>query len=167
MLANGRPQAAMKQISRPRAVLIGGLIAGALDLLFALTNAAVNGMVPPRLLQLVASGLLGQDAYAGGWPTALLGLAAHFALSFLWAAIFVTAASRMPRLVARPVLSGAIFGVIVFLSMRLVVLPLSAFPHPVSFKTLSAGLDLLSHMFLFGLPIALAAAKAIRPREAT
>ena len=51
--------------------------------------------------------------------------------------------------------------------MRLVVLPLSAFPHPVSFKPLSAGLDLLSHMFLFGLPIALAAAKAIRPREAT
>ena len=47
--------------------------------------------------------------------------------------------------------------------MRLVVLPLSAFPHPVSFKPLAAGLDLLSHMFLFGLPIALAASKAIAP----
>ena len=47
--------------------------------------------------------------------------------------------------------------------MRLVVLPLSAFPHPVSFKPLSAGLDLLSHVFFFGLPIALAAARAIRP----
>ncbi len=67
---------------------------------------------------------------------------------------------------AKPALSGALFGVLVFLAMRLVVLPLSAFPHPVSFKPLSAGLDLLSHMFLFGLPIALAAARAIRPRTA-
>jgi uncharacterized membrane protein YagU involved in acid resistance len=167
MLANGRRQAAMKQISRPRAVLVGGSIAGALDILFALTNAAVNGMVPQRLLQVVASGLLGQDAYTGSWPAALLGLVAHFAMSYLWAALFVTAASRVPRLVARPAFSGAIFGVIVFLCMRLVVLPVSAFPHPVSFKPLSAGLDLLSHMFFFGLPIALAAAKAIRPREAT
>jgi hypothetical protein len=35
----------------------------------------------------------------------------------------------------------------------------------VSFNNLSAGLDLLSHMFFFGLPIALAAAKAIRSTE--
>ncbi len=166
MLANGGADA-MKQFSRLRAVLVGGSIAGALDILFALTNAAVNGMVPQRLLQVVASGLLGEDAYAGGWPTALLGLVAHFVLSFLWAALFVTVATRVPRLVAKPALSGALFGVLVFLVMRLVVLPLSAFPHPVSFKPLSAGLDLLSHMFFFGLPIALAAARAIRPREAT
>jgi hypothetical protein len=165
MLANGRRKAVMKQISLPRAVLVGGSIAGALDILFALTNAAVNGMVPQRLLQVVASGLLGEDAYAGGWPTALLGLVAHFTLSYLWAALFVTAAARMPRLVAKPALSGPVFGVLVFLTMRLVVLPVSAFPHPVSFNNLSAGLDLLSHMFFFGLPIALAAAKAIRSTE--
>lgn len=56
------------------------------------------------------------------------------------------------------------FGVAVFLGMRLVVLPLSAFLHPASFQPLSGGLDLLPHMFLFGLPIALAAAKAIPSR---
>jgi uncharacterized membrane protein YagU involved in acid resistance len=59
----------------------------------------------------------------------------------------------------RPILAGAFFGILVFFTMRLVVLPLSAFPHPVSFKPVSAGLDLLSHMFLFGVPIALAAAR--------
>lgn len=166
MLANGGTDA-MKQISRLRAVLIGGSIAGALDILFALTHAAVNGMGPQRLLQVVASGLLGQDAYAGGWPTAVLGLIAHFVLSYLWATLFVAAAARVSRIVARPAISGAIFGVLVFLAMRLVVLPLSAFPHPVSFKPLSAGLDLLSHVFFFGLPIALAAAKAIGPRESS
>jgi hypothetical protein len=69
--------------ARLRAVLVGGSIAGALDILFALSFAAANGMAPERLLQTVASGLLGEDAYAGGAPTALLGLAAHFALSYL------------------------------------------------------------------------------------
>ena len=163
MLANGGTNA-MKRMSRLGAVLVGGSIAGALDILFALTHAGVNGMGPQQLLQVVASGLLGQDAYAGGWGTAVLGLAAHFVLSLLWAALFVVVASRVPRLLAKPALSGALFGVLVFLAMRLVVLPVSAFPHPVSFKPLSAGLDLLSHVFFFGLPIALAAARAIRPR---
>jgi hypothetical protein len=57
--------------------------------------------------------------------------------------------AERPEPVRKPVLAGAIFGVVVFLSMRFAVLPLAA------------GLDLLSHMFLSGTPIALAAAKAI------
>jgi hypothetical protein len=57
--------------------------------------------------------------------------------------------------------AGAVFGVLVFLCMRLIVLPLSAFPRPVSFEPLASTLDLLSHMFLFGVPIAAAASKAL------
>jgi uncharacterized membrane protein YagU involved in acid resistance len=149
----------------PRAVLAGGSIAGTLDILFALTFAATKGVAPDRLLQTVASGLLGEAAYAGGLPAAALGLAAHFGLSFAWATLFVAVAARRPRLAARPAVAGAVFGALVFLAMRLVVLPVSAFPHPVHFEPLSAGLDLLSHMFLFGLPIALAAARAIPGKE--
>ena len=159
----------MPAMARPgqrlRAIVVGGSIAGALDILFAICFAAVNGMAPQRLLQLVASGLIGEGAYDGGAPTALLGLAAHFGLSYLWAGLFVVAAARQPRLIAKPVVAGAAFGVIVFLVMRLVVLPLSAFPHPVTFQPLAAGLDLLSHMFLFGLPIAVAARRTLVAKE--
>jgi uncharacterized membrane protein YagU involved in acid resistance len=155
----------MNRPSRIRAVLVGGSIAGALDILFALTFAAVEGVGPARLLQTVASGLLGESAYDGGIPAAVLGFTTHFGLSYGWAAFFIAVASRIPRLVERPLLSGALFGVVVFFAMRLVLLPLSAFPHPVTFRPLAATLDLLSHMFLFGLPIALAAAKAINPRR--
>jgi len=98
-------------------------------------------------------------------PAALLGLAGHFTMSFLWAALFVTLASRLPQLVAKPAIWGPVYGVLVFLAMRLVVLPVSAFPYPVSFKLDSAGPDLLSHMFLFGLPMALAAARALTSRR--
>jgi uncharacterized membrane protein YagU involved in acid resistance len=155
----------MNRRSGTRAVVVGGSIGGALDLAFALTFAAANGVGPLQLLQTVASGLLGSAAYEGGPSAAVLGFAAHFALSYGWAALFVAAARRMPRVAARPLLAGILFGVLVFLAMRLVVLPLSAFPHPVSFKPLAAGLDLLSHMFLFGLPIALAASKAMSQEE--
>ena len=150
--------------SRLRAVLIGGSIAATLDILFAITYAATNGLTPLKLLQTVASGLLGNAAFDGGVPAAMLGLAGHFGMSYLWATLFMAAASRLPQLVAKPAVAGPIFGILVFFTMRLVVLPLSAFPYPVSFSQPGATLDLLSHMFFVGLPIALAAAKAIRPR---
>jgi uncharacterized membrane protein YagU involved in acid resistance len=138
------------------AVLVGGLAGGALDILFAISFAAYNGMPPVRLLQVVASGVLGTNAYAGGVPVAILGLGLHFAMSFAWAALFLLASRRMSILTRHPLLWGGLFGVIVFFVMRLVVLPFSAFPHPVTFKPLAASLDLLSHILLFGIPIALA-----------
>jgi uncharacterized membrane protein len=153
------------QNARLRAVLIGGLVGGAGDILFAISFAAIHGRTPVWLLQTVATGLLGQAAYDGGLPAALLGLAGHFAMSFLWATLFVAIASRVPQLVAKPAISGPAYGIFVFLAMRLAVLPASAFPYPVSFKLESAGPDLLSHMFLFGLPIALAAARALVQRR--
>ncbi|MEO8002835.1 MAG: hypothetical protein ABI644_13250 [Arenimonas sp.] len=141
------------------ALLVGGTIAGMLDILFAITFAAYNGMAPDRLLQTVASGALGQAAFSGGNYTAAIGLVCHFALSYLWAAIFLVIARRVPVLVRHPLVSGICFGILVFLLMRLVVLPLSAFPFPIKFKLLGSSLDLLSHMFLFGTPIAIAASK--------
>jgi hypothetical protein len=51
---------------------------------------------------------------------------------------------------------------LVLLAMRLVVLPLSAFPRPVKFNAFSWGMDLLSHIFLFSLPIVWATRKVVR-----
>jgi uncharacterized membrane protein YagU involved in acid resistance len=150
----------MKHRSVLWAVLVGGSIAGTLDILFAISFAGYSGVPPAGLLQTVASGLLGNAAFSGGIPAAALGLVLHFGMSYLWAGIFVGAARQLPGLVRQPMMSGVLFGAAVFLTMRLVVLPLSAFPYPVTFKPLSAILDLLSHTFLFGVPIALAARRA-------
>jgi uncharacterized membrane protein YagU involved in acid resistance len=139
------------------AILAGGAIGGALDIAYAIGFNAWRGMAPEKLLQVVASGLLGEAAFDGGAATAALGLALHFLMSWLIATIFYAGSRHVPLLVRRPVLGGALFGIGVFLVMRLVVLPLSAFPYPVSFKPLATATDLLSHMFLFGVPIALTA----------
>jgi uncharacterized membrane protein YagU involved in acid resistance len=81
-------------------------------------------------------------------------------MSFVWASLFLMASRQFRMLVERPLLSGVLFGIVVFLTMRLVVLPLSAFPFPMSFRPLATVLDLLSHMFLFGVPIAWASRQA-------
>lgn len=147
------------------AILVGGGIAGALDILYATSFAAWRGMPPEKLLQLVASGLLGNAAYAGGWPVALLGLVLHFLISFIAAGVFYLAARRfLPGLRSHAVLAGAAFGLAVFAVMNFVVLPLSAFPHEVRFSPLATGTNLFSHLFFFGVPIALATRRALDRR---
>jgi uncharacterized membrane protein YagU involved in acid resistance len=151
----------MIQRSNLWAMLVGGTIAGLLDILFAISFAGYNDVPPIRLLQTVASGLFGDAAFSGGVPMAILGLVLHFGMSFIWASIFLVLAKRLPSLALHPIFSGILFGIVVFFTMRLVVLPLSAFPRPVTFKLLSTTLDLLSHTLLFGVPIALAVRRAV------
>ena len=148
-----------------KAILAGGLVGGALDLLFAVSFAGYNGAPPRRVFQVIASGLLGEAAFSGGTAIQALGIVCQFGLSLLWAAIFAVAARQLPGLARRPLLAGIAFGIVVFFCMRLVVLPLSAYPRPVSFKPLATVLDLLSHMFLFGTPIALSISRAERARS--
>ena len=113
----------MAQRSGWWAVLVGGLAGGTLDILFAISFAAYNGIPAMRLLQSVASGLLGRDAYTGGGATAALGLLLHFVMAMAFAGAFVLASRRLRPLVRRPFTCGGLFGGGVFLFMRLVVLP--------------------------------------------
>ena len=145
-----------------KGIVMGGLLGGALDLLFAVSFAAYNGAAPNRVVQAIASGLLGNDAFSGGGGVEVLGLVCHFGLSVLWAAFFAAVAWRIPALSRRPLLAGIGFGLVVFVCMRLVVLPLSAYPRPVTFKPLATVLDLLSHMLLFGTPIAVVVGRTVR-----
>ena len=148
--------------STTRAILTGGALGGLLDILFAIGFAGYNGLPPERLLQVVASGALGKAAFTGGAPAAAFGLACHFALSFVWMGIFFFAARRIPALARKPLLAAVGYGLLVFFTMRLVVLPLSAFPRPVTFNAFSWGMDILSHIFLFSLPIVWATRKVQR-----
>src|SRR5438270_6665079 len=70
------------------AIVIAGLIAGILDITSAFVIAELKGMGSIRMLQGIASGLLGSQSFAGGMATAGLGLAIHFLIAFTAASVF-------------------------------------------------------------------------------
>ena len=141
----------------PRAlptILRAGLVSGALDITAALIVYARFGRFSVRLLQGIASGLLGQAAFQGGLATALLGLVCHFFIATSAAAVYFAGSRRLPILIERAVVSGALYGMAVYFFMQLVVIPLSAIgPRPFSLRATIIGIVI--HIFCVGLPIAL------------
>jgi uncharacterized membrane protein YagU involved in acid resistance len=146
------------------AILVGGLFAGAFDITYAVVFSAFRGVAPMRILQSVASGLLGAPAYDGGIPTAALGLLLHFLMALLIASIYYLASRRLPLLSRHAVVCGALFGAGVYAVMNLVVLPLSAFTGKPNFTLTGIATGLFVHMFLFGVPIAWATRRALQSR---
>jgi uncharacterized membrane protein YagU involved in acid resistance len=147
-----------------KAILAGGLIGGAFDILFACGAWALRGVPPIRIGQSVAAGLLGRDAaMAGGVPTGLLGFALHFGMALIMAAIYYAAATRIPLLVKRAAWCGPIYGLGIYLTMNYVVLPLSAIgKHGGTGPLYLVIPEILVHMFLVGLTIALFTRSALR-----
>jgi uncharacterized membrane protein YagU involved in acid resistance len=142
------------------AIVWGGLIAGLIDITYAVGFSATRGVPPMRILQSVASGLLGSPAYQGGASTAALGLVLHFVLMMIIAAIYYFASTRLRFLVTRPIWWGALYGFFVYWVMNLVVLPLSAFPSEVKFAPVLVITSLIVHAFGIGTPIAIASSRA-------
>lgn len=141
------------------AVLLGGVVAGTLDIFVA---AAINHLRVGVILQAIASGLLGKASFVEGGRSMVIGLMAQELMSLVIAAIYTLASIRLPTLRRRPLAMGALYGVGVFLVMNLVVVPLSAaWPkhRPIH---LDAMLLNLAAMILFGLIVALSARTALR-----
>ena len=135
-----------------RTALYAGLLAGALDITAAIVT---NLQVPARaVLQSVASGWMGRAAYQGGWPTAGLGLASHFAIMLVIAVIFVAAAVAIPALRRFWIPVGMVFGVAVWLAMTFLVVPMSASPLTPPADLLTALKPVAVHILAVGLPIA-------------
>jgi hypothetical protein len=110
-------------------ILLGGLAAGGLDIAYAFVvyGPLSYGVSPQQVLQSVAAGWIGREASrAGGWDTAMLGLGSHFLIAALMAAVYVLAAQSMKALTTRAILWGLLYGLVLYVAMNYVVVPLSA-----------------------------------------
>ncbi len=139
-----------------KAILWGGLLGASGDFFFAFVFYGWK----IRVFQSVAAGLIGREsAFAGGVPTFLLGVALHFLIGIIWAALFWIISRRITAMTRHAVPAGLAWGVVVFYGMNCVVLPLSAlhakaWPPPWPWV---APWPFLAHLLVVGLPIALAA----------
>ncbi len=136
-------------------VVLGGLVAGCFDILYAIISLHFRGRSPLWTLQSVASGLLAEKAWEGGVPAGLLGLVCHFTIAFGASLTYYLVSRKVALLRERPVIAGAIFGVLVFLFMNWVVIPLAACPFTIPFTASVLAKGFLSHAVLIGIPIAL------------
>jgi len=129
------------------AIAVGGLIAGALDLLQA---CILFGWDIPLA---IAAGLLGRQAFHGGIATYVLGVLLHFFIAFSAAAVYYAASRRLGFLKEHPLVCGLFYGAAVEEVMSLVVLPLSALHARGPYTLHELILGLLVHMVVIGLPI--------------
>ena len=143
-----------------RAILIGGLIAGALDITYACVFFGIRNHVSPvRIFQSVARGALGQSAFQGGLKTAALGLFFHFLIALIAAAVYFFASRILRFMITNAIISGVLYGAGVYFFMYGIVLRFSAIHSttlPWSYPWQVLIPNLLIHMFGIGLPIALA-----------
>jgi hypothetical protein len=149
------------------AVLYGGLTAGVLDGSAAVITTLLYGNSPARMFQTIARGLIGRASYDGGWASVLLGVALHFLIAFIWAAIYNGASLKLPALIHRAPICGPIYGVVVYFAMQIIVLPLSAIrSYPFAFAGNLKGMliGIITHIICVGLPIALMARRSVERR---
>jgi hypothetical protein len=146
-----------------RYLLFGGLVVGVLDIVYAIGFWWFRARVAPmRILQSVAAGLIGRDAArAGGLQTALLGAFLHFFIAFAIVVVYWLAAKRIRILVQSPTLCGLIYGVLVYLAMNYVVIPLSAAPGGGAKLTTWIVWSVIVHALCVGVPASLFARQAV------
>ncbi len=143
-----------------RCVALAGVVGATCDIVYAILFYGWKGVPTERLLQSVASGLLGKASFDGGWATAALGLALHYAIAIVAAALFFAVARRRAWLRDEPVSAGLAYGIAIYAVMNFVVLPLSAYPFTMAFPLLRTATGLLVHMVGVGLPISLITRRA-------
>ncbi|HET9410212.1 MAG TPA: hypothetical protein VFO39_23445 [Candidatus Sulfotelmatobacter sp.] len=134
-------------------ILWGGLTAGVLDATDGVIALGFKGMNPIQVLQYIASGALGADAFKGELSTAALGAFFHFLIAFVVAAVYYGASLNLTALYRKPAIWGPAYGAAVYLFMNYLVLPLSAVPKS-SFSLALFLNGILGHALFVGLPIA-------------
>jgi hypothetical protein len=143
------------------AILAGGFMAATFDFFAAML---IDGGTASGVAKAIARGWYGAGAKAGGTTIEVVGMASHWGILLIAAAIFVFASLRFPALRQKAWITGPLFGVCIYIVMHFVIVPLSAVHAVNNPRGLQFAEEFAGHMFVIGLPIALWA-RAILGRD--
>jgi hypothetical protein len=141
-----------------KAIILAGVTGAVLidAYLFVTDVLILHSATGMTLFQWDASNVLGNAAYQDGWYAVLVGCALHLVVSLCWATVFVMLAQRVSLLTKAPIWIGALFGVLVMLTMWYLVLPVGHAMQP-TLALVSTANVLIAHTVFFGIPVALVA----------
>ncbi|QHT68321.1 DUF1440 domain-containing protein [Rhodocytophaga rosea] len=136
-------------------ILWTGFLVGLLDGIAAIVNFLVSGGGNPvRIFYYIASGVFGKTAFVAGNQMLFWGLLFHFMIAYIFTAFYFWLYPKVNFFSTHVILSGMIYGIVVWIVMNLLVLPLSNTPK-LPFSSTQAIIGIGIHMFLVGLPISL------------
>jgi nitric oxide reductase large subunit len=143
------------------AILAGGLAVAALDAVFFTAFWAPQGVPPTRILQTIASGLLGTASFQGGAGTAWLGAGLHCFIATMMVLTYYLVGTRVDALLRHPARYGLPYGLLLYGVMNYIVLPLSNAPQSSKINLAWMLSSIAMHM-VFGVMCAWFARKARR-----
>ena len=155
-------------MGRMRTVVLGGLLAGFLDITYAILLFGFRSHVPAiRIGQGIASHLVGLSSFNGGWATAALGFGLHFTIAVIMALAFYAICTMVPAIARHALAVAPVYGIILFAVMTYIVLPMTdprhgpapLFPPAIDFSLFSA---LFAHIVLVAFTIAWMTKRALR-----
>lgn len=142
-----------------KAVLLTTLVAGTLDIIAAHVHITIaTGNFPNRTFHFIAGGAIGlENAMKAGPAIIPLGVFFHYLISFLFSLFFFLVYPAISRVSQNKYVNGIIITIVVWVTMSLIVLPLSAIPdQPIVFD-LNRIIGMVVLYFVFGLPISIMA----------
>jgi hypothetical protein len=140
------------------AIIVAGMVVGTLDLSAAIIQTIIMGGNPLKMLQYIASGILGPDSFKGGIKYSILGVFIHYCIAFSWTIIFYLLYPKIKGMAVNKLLTGILYGIIVWLVMNRLVIPLSRIPErPFNPTNAIIGLGIL--IIAIGIPLSLMAGK--------
>ncbi|MBS1746757.1 MAG: hypothetical protein JST21_11360 [Bacteroidetes bacterium] len=138
-----------------KTIIVTGLIAGSLDILTAFTDYYIQtGKEPEGVLRFIASGLLGKDAFTERMIVAWFGLLFHFIIAYIFTLVFFLLYPKIKLLRINIFLTAIIIGMVIWIIMNLIVVPLSNTPE-IPFNWIKSLKAMLILMCMFGLPMAI------------
>lgn len=112
-----------------KAILGAWLIVATLDLIAAIIQTLIYKGNILKMLQYIASGAFGADAFSGGTMFAVVGILFHYSIALLWTTLFFKIYSWINASLSKNKFTvGIAYCFFVWLIMNCAILPLSKIP---------------------------------------
>ena len=134
-------------------IIKAGLLAGTLDILSAFLYSYIKrGTQPQTVLQNISKFALGKTTFSDSTILTVTGLLVHFAIAMSWTILFFILYRQLKLMKQNKIITGIVYGLVVWTVMNIVVLPL--WNHkPFVFNPESSPINALILIVAIGLPL--------------